>query len=572
MSPRPRWIDAVTIALLALATTITSLGHDFTYDDKPLILGNDRLHHLANLGRLWRLTYWPPNMGGDGYRPAVMSLFTLQWAAGGGAPWIFHLVNILLAVGAALAVLWCAKAVLPRVEAWIVAALFAVHPVHVEVTGNIVGQSELIVAICVVLAVGIYIRARRDGAIGARSAAAMLALYALALFSKEHAAVFPGLLVAAELTVLDDGRWRARVREQRPFALGVIAVSLGYWLIRSRVQQGTGFEPAALYQYLHLSDANRVATMMTEIPRIAQLLLFPVRLSADYSPDDVTIANGFDLNQLPGILIIAALIGLAIVLRRRAPVASFGLMWLMIAFLPVSNLLVPVGFVTAERTLLLPSVGVLLVAGDAARWIRTEQPRRTGQLALGALAVLLLLGAARSIDRQRVWKNNETFSTSLVADSPNGYRAHFIRGREIGYSKRDFIAMMREYHLALKIFPYDATMTLAMADGYARAGLFEEATRMFKWTYAVEPTAAAGRYEYAYSLVRVGKLDEARAQAMASLHMVSGLDFTHMREVIAYADSVAGRGRFRTRQYATPPSGKLPRAVQNPVAAAARAR
>ena len=571
MSSRPRWLSAATVALLALATTVTSLGHDFTYDDKPLILGNDRVHHLANIARLWRLTYWPPNMGGDGYRPAVMSLFTLQWVGGNGAPWVFHLVNVALAVGAALAVFWCAAALLPRAEAWIVAALFAVHPVHVEVTGNVVGQSELIVAICVVVAVGIYFRARRAGTLRARDVAAMLALYTLGLFSKEHAAVFPGLLVAAELTVLHDGQWRGRIRQLRPFALAVIAVSLAYWLVRSHVQQGTGFEPAALYQYLHLSDGNRIATMMTEIPRIAQLLLFPVHLSADYSPDDVLIANGFDVNQLPGIVIIVAVIGLAIALRRRAPVASFGLLWLMIAFLPVSNLLVPVGFVTAERTLFLPSVGVLLVVGDVARWLHSHQPRRIQRLAVAALAILLVLGAARSIHRQRVWKDNETFSTALVEDSPNGYRAHFIRGREIGYTKHDFIAMMREYHLALKIFPYDATMTLAMADGYARAGLYQEATRMFKWTYAVEPTAVAGRYEYAYSLVRTGQLDEARAQAMESLHMVSGVDFKHMREVIAYSDSVAGRGRFRTRHFASPPSGKLPVAVQNPVGVAAAA-
>src|ERR1035437_9201846 len=131
-----------------------------------------------------------------------MSLFTLQWVAANGAPWIFHLVNILLAVATTLAVYWCAAAVLPTLGAWVAAALFAVHPVHVEVTGNVVGQSELIVALCLALAVGLYLRRRKTHELTGRDVAAISALFGLGLFTKEHAIVLPGLLVAAEATVL----------------------------------------------------------------------------------------------------------------------------------------------------------------------------------------------------------------------------------------------------------------------------------------------------------------------------------------------------------------------------------
>jgi hypothetical protein len=540
-----RHLPAVTVALLALAATITSLGHEFTYDDKPVILSNDRVHHLAGMWRLFGQTYWPTVMGGDGYRPVVMSLFTVQWSAGGGAPWVFHLANILMAIGAALAVYWCAAAILPAAEAWIVAALFAVHPVHVEVTGNVVGQSELIVAICVLLAMGIYIRARRAGALTWRAAGPMLAFYALALFTKEHAVVLPGLCLAAELTVIDRGRWRERLREARPLALGLVAVSLGYLLVRSRVQEGLGFEPFPVFRFLHLSHADRIATMMTEMPRIARLLVFPSRLSADYSPQDVLVANGPDISQLPGVMITVGVLGLAVALRRRAPVASFGLFWLIVAFLPVSNLLVPAGFVTAERTLFLPSVGVLLVAGALAQWIRSRAQGSESRLGLAVLSLLLVLGLARSIDRQRVWKNNDVFANALVKDSPDGYRAHFIRGRALGYEKGDFAEMMREYHRALRLFPYDASMTLTMADGYTRAGMFEPAAELFRWTYAVEPETAAGRYEYVYSLSRLKRWDAVRVEALKGLRLVSGPDVQLMRKAIAYSDSVSGRGRFR---------------------------
>ena len=60
---------------------------------------------------------------------------------------------------------------------------------------------------------GLYLRRRRDGALRTRDVALLSLLYAIGLFSKEHAAVFPGLLLAAEWTVVQDERpWRARVR------------------------------------------------------------------------------------------------------------------------------------------------------------------------------------------------------------------------------------------------------------------------------------------------------------------------------------------------------------------------
>jgi hypothetical protein len=540
-----RHLPVLTVVLLALATTITSLGHEFTYDDKPVIFGNDRVHHLAGMWRLFGQTYWPTVMGGDGYRPVAMSLFTLQWAAAGGAPWVFHLGNVVLAIGAALAVYWCAAAILPRGGAWLAAALFAVHPVHVEATGNVVGQSELIVAICLVLAAGIYIRSRRAGAIPATHVVALLALYSVALFTKEHAVVLPGLLAAAELTVIAGGSWRERLRRARPLLLGLVAVSLAYLLVRARVQDGLGFEPFPVFRYLRLSNADRIATMMTEMPRIARLLVFPTHLSADYSPQDVFVANGMDVGQLPGLMIVTGVTALAIALRRRSPVASFGLLWLIVAFLPVSNLLVPAGFVTAERTLFLPSVGLVLAAGALAEWIRHRGRPEERRLGLAVIALLLVLGLARSIDRQRVWKSNVAFANALVNDSPNGYRAHFIRGRELGFETGDYREMMREYHRALRLFPYDASMTLTMADGYARGGLFEPAVQLFRWTYAVEPATVAGRYEYVYSLSRLGRWDEARAEAMTALRLTSGPDLQMLRKAIAYADSISGRGRFR---------------------------
>lgn len=539
---RRRWAPVATLALLALAGTVTTIGHDFTYDDRAVVFENDRVHALSHLPRLFVETYWLPKYGGDGYRPVVMSLFTLQWVAAHGAPWLFHLVNILLTVGTVLAVYWCARAILPRVGALVAGALFAVHPVHVEVTGNIVGQSELIVALCLALAVGLYVRGRSSHALAGRDVCTITALYTVALFTKEHAVVLPPLLLAAEATVIRGQHWRLRLRTVRLLFLAFTAVTVTYLYIRGLVQQDlAGFLPFPVFRFLRMSAADRVGTMMNEMPRIAQLILFPTHLSADYSPSDVRIAEGLSVTQLPGLFICLATIVLTFALRRRAPVVSFGLAWVAIAFLPVSNLLVPAGFVTAERTLFFPSAGAVLMAGALAEHMRAHATPGRQRLAAAALAVLLLAGLARTVDRQRIWKNNDAFFVALIRDAPNGYRAHYLHARQAAMQGH-LVEMEREYRRAIRIFPYDAGMTLWVADAYTRAGLWAPAATLFEWTFSVEPESGQGRYEYVYCLAKLGRWADVRREALAGLRYVPPRDVRLMRAAVSEANRVLSMG------------------------------
>jgi hypothetical protein len=560
---RRHWLAPATVALLALAATITSLGHDFTFDDVYVVRNNARIHALSGLWKLFGQTYWPPQLGGDGYRPLVMTLFTLQWVAGDGAQWVLHLGNIVLAIATALAVYWCARAVLSAAGAWAAAALFAVHPVHVEVTGNLVGQSELLVALCLSLAVGYYIRARQRGMLGVRDGAVVLVLFALGLLSKEHAIVLPAILVAAELTVIRDGAWRVQARHARLLALSFALVVAVYLFVRSLVQKDlAGFVPFPVFRFLKMDAFDRIGMMMTEIPRVAQLLIFPTRLSGDYSPAEVIIPDGFGAVQLPGIFICVGLVALAVALRRRAPVASFGMWWLMLGYLPVSNLLIPAGFITAERTLFFPSVGVVLVAGDLFERLRRRDRRAERWAAFGTLGLLLALGTARSIDRQKVWKNNDVFFDQLVRDQPNGYRAHFLRGRQVG--SRDRLRETElEYRRAIRLFPYDVSMTLVIASDYHRAGMCAPAVALLRWSYSVEQGITDGRYQYVDCLAKLGQWRESREAALEGLRVVDVRQSKGLRRQVASADSALGRRQW-SRMAALSEPRKVPGGSQNP--------
>ncbi|MBA3671275.1 MAG: hypothetical protein H0W68_04550 [Gemmatimonadaceae bacterium] len=535
------WAPVLVVIALSLAVTVTSVGHDFTYDDRGVILGNERLHQLRNIAALFGESYWPSKYGSDGYRPVTTSLFTMQWVAGGGAAWVFHLCNIVLAAAAAAALYWCALSLLPAAAAFVAAALFAVHPVHVEVTGNMVGQSELVVALCLLLAVGVYVRARREPAMGARAGITIVILFLVALFAKEHAVVLPALFVAAELTVVRGGPWRQRLRIVRPLGLALVAAVLLYTGVRATVRQDfTGFIPFAVFRYLRMGTFDRIGTMMNVLPTVARLLVFPAHLSADYSPAEVLVAHGVAPSQLPGYFILAGLPLIALALRRRAPVAAFGLLWIIVSYLPVSNLIVPTGFIVAERTLFLPSAGVVMLAGALAVAVQRRGQRREQRLAMAALGVLLLAGTVKSVRRQPAWRNNDAFVAQMVKDAPLGYRAHSVLAQHAGLYGRK-AQMEREYRTAIRLFPYDAVMTMALADVYTRSGHYAAAATLFEWTYGVEPAMKEGRYMYVYALAKLGRWRDAREQAFAALRIPESGDVRLFHAAIAAADTALGR-------------------------------
>ena len=107
---------------------------------------------------------------------------------------MFRITSILLYAASAVAFFWLAAMFLPVGAAWVIAALFAVHPVHVEAVAVAVNQGELIVGLIATLWVGRYVRVRRQGDLSARSSIGFVVTYLVACFFKENAVILPGLL------------------------------------------------------------------------------------------------------------------------------------------------------------------------------------------------------------------------------------------------------------------------------------------------------------------------------------------------------------------------------------------
>ncbi|MGH7751999.1 MAG: hypothetical protein ACREN5_04215, partial [Gemmatimonadales bacterium] len=139
------WHAALAAGLLAAAVAAPSLANGFVLDDRYVIANRPVLEQPRSLGAVLKEPYWPPEVGAGLWRPAVLASYALDYRVSGRPGW-FHLVNVFWA-GAAAAVLALVVAGVfgPR-TALIAGALFAVHPVHVEATANVIGRAELMAA------------------------------------------------------------------------------------------------------------------------------------------------------------------------------------------------------------------------------------------------------------------------------------------------------------------------------------------------------------------------------------------------------------------------------------------
>ena len=555
-TPRTRWwlLAAVLLVLVAISSGV-GIRNGFTYDDVYVIQQNGIVHSLHEWWRLFARSYWPRTYGGDGYRPITMLAFAIEWVVGGGSPAIFHATNVILYGAVTLAVFWLASALLPLSAAWVVAALFAVQPVHVEAVASTVGQSELWVALLLIVAIGAYVRRRLTGNLTLRSGVAICACYAVALFAKEHAIVLPALLIAAEALILRDERpFGKRLVALRPLVLCMTLIAVLYLAARSAVKGGeiSGFQPFIVFQALDLSYWNRVLTMIGVVPEWVRLLLWPARLSTEYAPPYVDIAQGPSLVQLPGLLLLVGIIGLGIVLWKRrgvARVASFGIAWLCITLLPASNFVVPAGIIVAERTLFLPSLGALLVLGALEPWLLERINRlrsndvsgATRVVAAAAFACMLVAGSWRSAARSAVWHDNERLFAQAVVDAPQSYRAHYMLGAwmfQTGRKKEG----EHHYRRAIALFPYDPFMSYNLAVQYQMSGMYAAAVPLYRWTFDIAPRfrQGEGRENLALCLTYLNEVAPAREQAFLAMQY-GGARLKDLRRIVQFSDSVLGK-------------------------------
>jgi hypothetical protein len=274
-------------------------------------------------------------------------------------------------------------------------------------------------------------------------------------------------------------------------------VALGYAAVRWGVLHPYGRLSAVAPVFVDQSPSVIRLTAVAALADLGRLLVLPASLRVDYGPLERTaVTTVLDARFVLGAAVAAVWAGLlGRAWRRQQVVPAFGLGWIGLAVLPVANLLFPAGVLVAERTLYLPSVGIALVAG--ALLARLE-----GRRFAAGVAVLTLLGGARSALRVPVWRDDRSVTMSILDDSPRSYRGPARVGallQTAGAPSRALDAYAR----AIALWRLDAGVYFGAADAaftLGRAGLAdslllaaEAACYRCVGLYRLQAAAAAGR-------------------------------------------------------------------------------
>lgn len=506
-SRRDTWLPVLAIAGLALVVTASGAGNSFAYDDVFVVADDSALHDPGSaVPRAFK-----PYLGGQMFRPVVLLGFAAQWWVGGGEPLVFRLTSLLLYATVSVLVLQLLRACgLWTFPALFGAAVFAVHPVHAEVTANAVGQAELLSTGFVLAAALWYLHARQREWRG-RDTLAICGLFLCAVHSKEVGYVLPALLLLLEGFVVRDARpLRVRLDTLRQPALWLSLVFVASLGLRAMLLGGVRGGDAHLV-LMPFSTGERAIAMLAAVPEWTRLLLWPARLQADYGPPALRVVPTFELPHVlgAGILLVAAVF--LVLTWRRNPLVAVGLIWVGLALSPVANLLFPTEILVAERTLFLPSVGfVLLLAGVAVEAEKATRGR--GRMALAAVgATLVLTGGVRSAIRQPEWRDSLTLHASNVRDAPANYRARTLYARVL-LQVGDSAAAEQELRAAIDLWQGDPRPYRDLGQLLRVQGRCAEGVAVLRTATAISPDDALARSRLVECLIVERRWDEAELE------------------------------------------------------------
>jgi len=507
---------AVLFAIGGLILYAGSLHNPFHYDDHHGIVNNHTLRDLANVPRFFdphegRKLFSPSEPLAVHYRPLLLTTYALNFATGGDSPVGFHLLNIALHVAGALLLLALGRRLgLTPPFAGGAALLFLASPFHAEAVNYVSARSSLMSGVLSLGALLCFVRSRQgpSGRLGWLAGALFLAL--CALLTKEVAVTVPLMFVLHDLLYPPRRTERWGVHGYG-LDLGLMGAGLAYLVAAGH----------AAYFWRVLTGHAGPRGVGENLWLQARVLVEFVRLNA--VPTGLSIVHdfpgGFGAPAVLCALLLVAVTAAAVVVARRRPLAAFGWGLFLLFLLPTTIL--PMNTPLQESRAYGAAAGLFLAGAGvieplARRFLRTAARRRAGLFAF--LAVVLLF-AAGTVARNRVWASDLALWTDAVAKAPGDFRAHANLGAAY-HAQGDLETAVGEYRKAVALFPREAAVRADLGAALTALGRYDEAREELEAAIADFERYAPAHFKYGVLLERTGDLDGARTAYARAVALV----------------------------------------------------
>ncbi len=539
--PRAWWTAAAAVALVVLTLSVFAPVRHFDFvemDDPSYVFENSQV-----LGGLTpQAVAWAFTTGHAGYwMPAVWLSYMTDVQVFGQGPHGHHVTNLVLHVAATLLLFtWLASATASLGRSAVVAALFAVHPLHVESVAWITERKDVLSAVFWMLTLWAYLGyVRRPGW---RRYAIVTVAFVAGLMSKAMVVTLPLVLLMADVWPL--GRLRingagTRSPAERPLRallweklpLVVLALCAGVVTFLAQLRQG------AVGDLASLGPGLRVGNALVSYAEYIRMTVWPAGLSFFYPmPDSIpgwTIAGS--------VVLLAGVTTAVIVRWRQWPWLAVGWFWYLATLVPVIGLVQAGNQARADRFMYLPSIGLFVMAV----WGVAEiVPRRRWRPVLLAAVSVGVVAACAVTARAQVWHWQDSVSlythASMVELHQDEYSAHMQLGVAFRGKGRLAEAVVH-FTRAVQLEPGAADPHVELGLTFTAKGQAAEAIAHYEDAIRLQAGRADAHNNLGAILTEQGRFDEAIRELREAVKIDPSFEAAHINLGLAFvkADRVA---------------------------------
>ena len=497
------WNDRRTVLVVCLVLAAMTwlvfgqtLGHEFVnYDDQKYVADNPAvLGGLSLKGIAWAFTH---NVN-DNWTPVTVISHMLDCQFYGTNAGRHHLTSVFLHMASVILLFLVLKGMTAALwRSAFVAAVFAIHPLHVESVAWIAERRDVLSGLFFMLTLGAYAGyVRHPWSLGRYLTVALM--LALGLMSKPMLVTLPFVLLL-----------------------------LDYWPLKRFTPSGGHLIPRRLIvekiPLLALSGATCVATMLAQKKVIESLPLslrignalvsYVAYLGQMIYPAGLAVYYPHPGGSLPVWKIVAAFIVLAVIsagaiaVWRKRPWFLTGWLWYLGMLVPAIGLIQSGLRARADRYTYLPQIGLYLlltwaVADLSAGW--HHRRRVLGGMATTILVALILCAHTQT----SYWQNNESLWTHTLACTSDNFVGHNNLGNAL-LQKGSVDEAIAQYQSALQISPDYVEAHKNLGNALFQKGRVTEATAHYQKALQINPDDAEAHNNLGNLLLQMGGVDEA---------------------------------------------------------------
>lgn len=484
---RTRWLIAAGLFLGTLALYARVAGHPFIFfDDNRYVTENP----TVQAGLTWQGIGWAfTTLHVSNWHPLTWLSHMLDVELFGLAPGAHHVVNVVFhAANAVLVFLVFLRMTGATWRSALVAALFAVHPTHVESVAWVAERKDVLSTLFGLLALLVYAGWARRG--GAGRYLGVVALFAASLLSKPMWVTLPFLLLLLDLWPLQ--RWAGSpvpVDPEPPASprIGLLRLVLeklpllGLSVASSAVTVVAQSQGGAMVN-LDLGMGSRIGNAAVAYVRYVAKTIWPADL-AIYYPHP---ASGLPSWQAIGAAALVAFATAAAFLAvKRAPWFALGWSWFLGTLVPVIGLVQVGAQAMADRYTYVPTIGLYVVvawglAALARRW-------NVGRGTAAAAAAAIVVFAAVTWNQVGYWSDHVVLFEHALAVEPRSGIAVGVLSEGMRRAKRydEALALAQE---ADALAPDNARHLNNLAISYRDLKRLEEAREVLEAAIRVDPS------------------------------------------------------------------------------------